>query len=106
MNIIGITACTAGVAHTYMAQAAIQKAAEAMGHTCKIETQGAMGIENELEPDEIEQADIVIISTDVGLEGLERFDGKFVYETTVSECVSAPKKVLEEAIKLKAKENM
>lgn len=100
MNIIGITACTAGVAHTYMAQAALQKVGKEMGHACRIETQGAMGIEDELTDAEIDQADLVIIGADISVEGLERFDGKPVYKTTVAECVSNTQDVFDQAIKL------
>ncbi|MDF9825422.1 fructose-specific phosphotransferase system IIB component [Breznakia sp. PF5-3] len=100
MKIIGVTACIAGIAHTYMAQAAIEKEAKKQGHECKIETQGSMGNENELEEHEIEAADVVIIGADINVEGIERFDDKVVYKTTVSECVSEPEKVIAEAIKL------
>ena len=50
MKILGITACTAGVAHTYMAQDAIIQEAKRRGFDVKVETQGMMGIENEIEP--------------------------------------------------------
>ena len=48
MNIVAITACPTGIAHTYMAAEMLEKTAKAAGHTIKTETQGAMGIENEL----------------------------------------------------------
>ncbi|MDY4640501.1 MAG: PTS fructose transporter subunit IIB, partial [Erysipelotrichaceae bacterium] len=48
MKIVGVTACTAGIAHTYIVAEKIQKAAEEAGHTCKIETQGTIGVQNEL----------------------------------------------------------
>ncbi|WP_353949022.1 PTS fructose transporter subunit IIB [Sporolactobacillus sp. Y61] len=99
MKIVGITACTAGIAHTYMAQSALQDAAKKKGYECKIETQGAMGAENELSADDISTADVVIIGADIEIEGRERFEGKSVYETSVSSCVTDPQKVLTEAIK-------
>ncbi|MFD1393575.1 PTS fructose transporter subunit IIB [Lacticaseibacillus jixianensis] len=98
MKIVGVTACTAGIAHTYMAQSALEKAAKADGYQAKIETQGAMGAENELTEDEIANADVVILGVDVSIEGRERFDGKKVYETSVSRCVTEPQKVIEDAI--------
>lgn len=99
MNIVGITACTAGIAHTYMAQAAIEKYAKEMGYDCKIETQGAMGVENELTDEEIEKADIVIIGADIVVEGIERFEEKEkIYQTSVAACVSNPQQVIEKAI--------
>lgn len=100
MKIVGITACTAGVAHTYMAQAALVKTGKEMGHICRIETQGAMGTEDELSDLEIDQADLVIVGADISVEGLERFDGKPLYKTTVAECVSNPQEVFVQALKL------
>lgn len=99
MKIVGITACTAGIAHTYMAQSALQDAAKKAGYDCKIETQGAMGAENELSADDIAGADVVIIGADIDIEGRDRFEDKPIYETSVSSCVTDPQKVLSEAIK-------
>ncbi|MCL0228181.1 PTS fructose transporter subunit IIB, partial [Klebsiella pneumoniae] len=53
MNIVGVTACTVGIAHTYIAQKKIETAAKKAGHNVKIETQGTIGIENPLTADEI-----------------------------------------------------
>lgn len=98
MKIVGITACTAGIAHTYMAQSALEKAAKKLGYQIKIETQGAMGAENELTKAEIDEADVVILGVDVSIEGEERFEGKPVYETSVSSCVTEPEKVIQKAL--------
>ena len=57
MKIIGITACTAGIAHTYIVAEKIQQAATEAGHECKIETQGTIGAQNELTPEDIKAAD-------------------------------------------------
>ncbi|MDH2927722.1 PTS fructose transporter subunit IIBC [Lonepinella koalarum] len=76
MNIVAVTACPTGIAHTYMAQAAIEKEASKRGYTIKVETQGSMGIENELEQDEIDQADVVILAVAIAIEGDERFEQK------------------------------
>ena len=56
MNIVGVTACTVGIAHTYIAQKKIETAAKKAGHNVKIETQGTIGIENPLTADEIAAA--------------------------------------------------
>ena len=48
MKLVAVTACPTGIAHTYMAAAQLEKTAKKLGHTIKVETQGAMGIENEL----------------------------------------------------------
>ena len=76
MKIVAVSACTAGIAHTYMAQEAIEQECKKRGYDCKVETQGGMGIENELEQDEIDVADVVILAVAVGIEMEERFDEK------------------------------
>lgn len=76
MKIVGITACPTGIAHTYMTRKKLIKAAEHCGHSCKIETQGSIGIENELTAQEIEEADIVILAVDVKVLGEGRFKEK------------------------------
>ena len=62
MNIVGVTACTVGIAHTYIAQKKIETAAKKAGHNVKIETQGTIGSENPLTADEIAAADIVLLA--------------------------------------------
>lgn len=74
MNIIAVTACATGVAHTFMAKKALENAAVKQGHQIKVETQGAMGIENELTQTDIDQADILILAVEVGIAKKERFD--------------------------------
>ncbi|MFU0789555.1 PTS fructose transporter subunit IIB [Cerasibacillus sp. JNUCC 74] len=76
MKIVGVTACTTGIAHTYMAQEAIEKECQKRGYEAMIETQGGMGIENELTDEEIANADAVILAISIGIEGDERFDEK------------------------------
>lgn len=73
MKIIGITACTAGIAHTYIVAEKIQQAATEAGHECKIETQGTIGAQNELTPEDIKAADVVILAHDIAVGGVERF---------------------------------
>lgn len=67
-KIVGVTACAAGIAHTYMAQAALEKAAEELGYDVKVETQGTIGTENALNDQEIREADVVIIAADVNVD--------------------------------------
>lgn len=76
MKIVAVSACTAGIAHTYMAQEAIEQECRNRGIECKVETQGGMGIDNELEQEEIDEADVVIFAVAVGIEMEERFDEK------------------------------
>ena len=59
MKIVAVAACTTGIAHTYMAQEAIEQECKKRGYDYKVETQGGMGIENELEEDDIASADAV-----------------------------------------------
>jgi PTS system fructose-specific IIB component/fructose-specific PTS system IIB-like component len=73
MRIVAVTACPTGVAHTYMAAEQLQKTASKLGHAIKVETQGAMGIENELSQADIDAADAAIIAADIALEQPERF---------------------------------
>ena len=65
MNIVGVCACCSGIAHTYMAQKAIVNAAKAAGDCIHMETQGTIGIENELTPQQIAEADCVLLCVDI-----------------------------------------
>ncbi|MDV7105147.1 PTS fructose transporter subunit IIB [Vibrio sp. TH_r3] len=73
MRIVAVTACPTGVAHTYMAADALEKEALKLGVKIKVETQGAMGIENKLSPRDISQADKVLIVSDIDIELFNRF---------------------------------
>ena len=79
MKIIGVTSCSTGIAHTYMAAEGIRKAAKKLGYKAKVETQGALGIENRLSKKEIEEADLIIMATDVALREAERFEEVKIY---------------------------
>lgn len=59
MKLVAVSTCTAGIAHTYMTQEAIEQECKKRGIDCKVETQGGMGINNELEQDEVDAADVV-----------------------------------------------
>ena len=76
MKIVAVSACTAGIAHTYMAQEALEQECKKRGIECKVETQGGMGIGNELTQAEIDAADVVILAVAVSVEGDERFEAK------------------------------
>lgn len=86
-KIIAVTACPSGVAHTYMAAESIFQAAKAKGWECKVETQGSIGIENELSKDDIKVADIVILTKDIGIKNPGRFEGKTIIRIGVSDAV-------------------
>lgn len=76
MKVVAVAACTVGIAHTYMAQEAIEQECKKRGYEVKVETQGGMGIENELSEEEIAEADAVLLAISVGIEGEERFEEK------------------------------
>lgn len=102
MKIVAITACPSGVAHTYIAAEALKKAAIAKGHQIKVETQGQIGIENEITQDEANSADVVILTTDIGLKNTERFSGKPIVRVKIGDVVkksAALIEKIEEALK-------
>ncbi|MFM1515259.1 PTS fructose transporter subunit IIB [Helcococcus ovis] len=74
MYVIGISACPTGIAHTYMAADAIEKAAKNIGASYKVETQGSIGIENKLSDEDIRKADIIVITAAVAVREFERFE--------------------------------
>ena len=82
-QILAITACPTGIAHTYMAAENLEKVANEMGYTIKVETQGSVGTKNALTAEEIAACKGIIIAADKGIE-LGRFDGKPLYSTNVS----------------------
>ena len=104
MKIVGVAACTVGIAHTYMAQKAIQDECAARGIECKVEAQGGLGIENELTQEDVDSADLVLESVDVGVENEDRFEqkmaeGKFLKVGT-SDVIADPVKIIDQAIEI------
>jgi fructose-specific phosphotransferase system IIB component len=95
MKIVAVTACPTGIAHTYMAAEQLEKTAKTLGHQIKVETQGAMGIENELTASEIQQADFVIFAVDIAVEQPERFNGRKQVTVPVQEAIKNPKGIFE-----------
>ncbi|KGG80643.1 PTS system fructose-like transporter subunit EIIB [Caloranaerobacter azorensis H53214] len=87
MKVIAVTACPSGVAHTYMAAEALEKAAKQEGIEIKVETQGSIGIENELTQEDIMSADVVILTKDMGIKNEERFKGKTIVRVGVSDAI-------------------
>lgn len=104
MKIVAVTACPTGIAHTFMAKSSLEKAAKSLGHSIKIETQGAMGVENELTEKEIADADVVILAVSIGIEGEERFEKKLkqnkVMQIEPSIVIKDPVKIIKEAERL------
>lgn len=82
MKIVGVTACIAGIAHTYIVKEKLELAAKNLGFPCRIETQGSIGIEDELTETEIAEADVVLLAIDVKIQGESRFKGKPIVRMT------------------------
>src|SRR6266516_2392575 len=97
MNIVAITSCPTGIAHTFMAAEGLQKGAEALGHKIKVETQGSVVAQYTQTPTEIAAADAVIIAADAKVE-LGRFKGKPVYETSTNAAINDGQAVVKAAL--------
>lgn len=104
MKVVGIAACTVGIAHTYMAQKAIVDECAKRGFECKVEAQGGLGIENELSQEDVDSADVVIETVDVGIEGEDRFEEKeakgLVLKVGTSDAISDPAAIVDRALEL------
>ncbi len=96
-ELLGITACPTGIAHTYMAAESLEQMGKELGHPIKIETQGQSGTKNKLTDEEIKNAKAIIIAADVKVD-LSRFDGKRILKTGVSEGIHKPKELIEKAL--------
>ena len=95
MKIVAITACPTGIAHTYMAAARLEKTAKDLEHEIKVETQGALGIENALSADDIRQAQVAIFAVDINVEGRERFKGMKVIEVPLQDAIKNARAVFD-----------
>ncbi len=95
--IVAVTACTTGIAHTYMAEEALKKQAKEMGVAIKVETNGASGVGNRLTADDIKKAKGVIIAADKAVE-MERFDGKPLLSKPVAAGIREPENLINQAV--------
>lgn len=94
-DVVGITACPTGIAHTYLAQEKILETAKQLNLTAKIETQGRRGIEDHLTADDIKNAKMIILAHDKELEGLDRFNDLEVIDTSTQDVIYHTKEILE-----------
>ena len=94
-RVLAVTACPTGIAHTYMAAEALEKAAAQMNLSIKVETNGSGGVKNRLTAQEIEQADGIIVAADKNVE-TARFAGKKVLFVPVSDGIHKPQQLLEQ----------
>ena len=96
-RVLAVTACPTGIAHTYMAAEALQKAGEKMGIPIKVETNGSGGAKNVLTAEEIANCDGIIIAADKNVE-MARFSGKPVYSTKVADGIHKPEELINKII--------
>jgi PTS system fructose-specific IIB component/fructose-specific PTS system IIB-like component len=94
MKILAITACPTGIAHTYMAAEQLERTGRQLGHTIKVETQGAMGIENRLTEADVLGADALILASDLPVQGRDRFVGIMrIVEVPVQQAIKNPAEI-------------
>ena len=96
-EILAITACPTGIAHTYMAAEALEKMGEKLGHKVKVETHGSSGVKNKFTREEIENAKAVIIAADTKID-LSRFDGKKLIKAKVADGINKPQELIENVL--------
>src|SRR5258708_7807575 len=96
-NIVAITSCPTGIAHTFMAAESLQRGAQALGHTIKVETQGSVGSQNTLTEADIRGADQVIIAADTKVD-MSRFTGKPIYETSTNAAIKDGQDLVKDAL--------
>ena len=97
-EVLAVTACPTGIAHTFMAAESLSNKGEEKGITVKVETNGSGGIKNALTKEEIEHAKCIIVAADKKVE-MARFDGKKVIITKVADGIHKADELLERAVK-------
>ena len=100
--ILAVTACPTGIAHTYMAAEALEKAAAKKGLRIKVETRGSGGAKNILKESEIEEAEGIIVAADTKVP-MDRFNGHQVIECQVSKGISSPENLIDDILNHKGK---
>lgn len=96
-RIVAITACPTGVAHTFMAAEAIETEAKKRGWWVKVETRGSVGAGNAITPQEVAEADLVIVAADIEVD-LEKFAGKPMYRTSTGLALKKTSQELDKAL--------
>ena len=100
-RVLAVTACPTGIAHTFMAAEALEKAGNDMGISVKVETNGSGGAKNVLTDEEIKNCDGIIVAADKNVE-TSRFDGKPVLFTKVSDGIHKPEELINKIINKEA----
>ncbi|WP_432252408.1 fructose-specific PTS transporter subunit EIIC [Streptomyces sp. HNM1019] len=97
LKLLAVTACPTGIAHTYMAAEKLAQAAESLGHSMKVETQGSIGAENVLSDNDVSEADGIIIAADKDVDR-SRFVGKRVLVVGVADGIHRPQRLIEQVL--------
>ena len=92
-KLLGVTGCPTGIAHTFMAEEALKKAAAELGCEIKVETNGAAGAENQLTAEDIKEAAAIIVACDKNVD-MDRFNGKPVIEVSVSDGINKAEELI------------
>ncbi len=99
MKMLAVTSCPSGVAHTYMAAEALERAAKEKGWEIKVETQGSYGIENRIDISEVADADIILLTKDIAIKEEERFHGRPIVRVGVADAVKKAPQIIEQLAK-------
>ena len=106
-KIVAICACTAGMAHTYIAKQKIENEAKKRGWDCKVETQGAAGIDNVLTEQDLKNADVILLATDISIDNAERLEPfKNVIKVSTGEAVKNTANIFNNAEALSSKKEV
>ncbi|MGL6066195.1 MAG: PTS fructose transporter subunit IIABC [Cetobacterium sp.] len=95
--VVAVTACPVGIAHTYMAADSLINKARELGVEIKVETNGSVGVKNELTPEDIKRATGVIVAADKTIE-MDRFAGKKIIQVPVKQAIRIPKELIEKTL--------
>ena len=87
MKILCVTKCPTGMVQTYVAAEKLEQAGKKLGIDLSVETQGAMGIQNQFSPEQIDKADYIVIAADVAIEEASRFGNKKLYVTSLEDAI-------------------
>jgi PTS system fructose-specific IIC component len=101
MKIVAVTSCATGIAHTYMAAEALERAGKAAGHEITVETQGAGGFKP-IAAEIIAAADVIILANDVGIREKDRFENHKILQSTPKAAIKDAAGLIEQAVALAA----
>ncbi|MGL4769044.1 MAG: fructose-specific PTS transporter subunit EIIC [Mycoplasmoidaceae bacterium] len=101
--ILAITACPVGIAHTYLAAEKISEAAKKLNYQVKVETHGSVGVKDEFTKDEIDKAEVIVISADVSVD-TSRFVGKRIFKANIKSAIKDSNNLIKNALENGKKE--